>query len=31
LIFGFPRKAIEIFYGVTMDNDFTHQTESRSI
>jgi hypothetical protein len=29
-IFGFFRKAIEVFYGVTMDNDFTHQMESRS-
>jgi hypothetical protein len=30
LNFGFLRKAIEVFYGVTMDNDFTHQMESRS-
>ena len=30
-IFGFLRQAIEVFYGVTMDNDFTHQMESRSL
>jgi len=31
LIFNFFRKAIEVFYSVMMDNDFTHQMESRSL
>jgi hypothetical protein len=30
-MFGFLRMAIEVFYGVTMDNDFTHQMASKSI
>lgn len=29
--FGFLRKALELFCSVAMDNDFTHQMESRSI